>query len=253
MQYRHILLFFVLFFAKLSLAQRNVNDSIIGTPWCGVAYGANWTGGDLKERYGYTSHISLMAGYKTKRNWVYSIDANYHFCDRVNFGDPYAALRDSKGNLTDQNGDIAIVLISHRGVNVNASIGRVIPVLSPNRNSGLFLQFGSGFYGHKMRSESVDHFVPSVENEYKKGYDRLTQGINTSEFIGYAFMANRGIINFYGGLYFMQGFTRNQRNIFFDQPNTPVSKDLRMDLQYGIKLGWFIPIYKRLPKEFYYD
>ena len=66
-------------------------------------------------------------------------------------------------------------------------------------------------------------------------------------------MANQRALNFYAGLYSQQGYTYNQREIFFDQPNTEVSKDIMFDLQYGIKVGWVIPIYKRLPKEYYFN
>jgi hypothetical protein len=78
-------------------------------------------------------------------------------------------------------------------------------------------------------------------------------GPNLHEFVGYALMANRGLINFYGGFYAQQGFTKNMRTVFFDQPEIPVSKKTMIDLQFGFKIGWFIPIYKRLPKEFYFD
>jgi hypothetical protein len=60
-------------------------------------------------------------------------------------------------------------------------------------------------------------------------------------------------LNFYGGFYLQEGLTRNVRTINFDRPDTPVSKELRLDIQYGVKAGWFIPFYKRQPKEFYYN
>jgi hypothetical protein len=66
-------------------------------------------------------------------------------------------------------------------------------------------------------------------------------------------MANSGFLNFYVGFYFQEGFTQNKRTIFFDQPDLPVSTATRFDFQYGAKLGWLIPFYKRQPKDFYYD
>jgi len=66
-------------------------------------------------------------------------------------------------------------------------------------------------------------------------------------------MANKGFVNFYGGLYFQEGFTYNSRDVFFDQPNVPVSSEQMLDLQYGIRLAWLIPVYKRKPKEFYFN
>jgi hypothetical protein len=66
-------------------------------------------------------------------------------------------------------------------------------------------------------------------------------------------MSNAGFYNFYGGFYFQQGLTKNYRTIFFDQPTVPVSTATRLDLQFGLRIGWYIPFYKRLPKDYYFD
>lgn len=249
-----LILFFLGFIQVLSVsAQRNVRDSIISTPWISVHYGANWSKADLADRYGFLNHIGFLAGYKTTKNWFWGVDANFIFGNRINMNDPLANLRDSKGNITDINGDIAKVFMFSRGFNANIAFGRVFPVLSPNRNSGIFVHGGVGYLAHKLRIETNEQVVPQVELDYKKGYDRLTIGPNLHQFVGYALMANRGFLNFYGGFYAQEGFTKNARTIFFDQPDVPVSTKTRMDVQIGFKVGWFIPIYKRLPKEYYFD
>ena len=66
-------------------------------------------------------------------------------------------------------------------------------------------------------------------------------------------MANQGAYNFYAGFYIQEAFTYNRRTVFFDQPNTEVPKDMRIDIQYGFRVAWLIPFYKRLPKEYYYN
>jgi hypothetical protein len=132
-------------------------------------------------------------------------------------------------------------------------IGKVFSIAGPNSNSGIYVHGGLGYIQHKMRVETQDQVIPTLELTYRKGYDRYTTGLNFHQFIGYAFMANKGFVNFYGGFYCSQGLTYNRRTIFFDQPTVPVSTAQRLDLQYGIKLGWFIPIYERKPKDFYYD
>lgn len=234
-------------------AQRNVRDSIIGTPWIAVHYGGNWTKQDLAQRYGYLNHIGLLAGYKTKRNWFYGLEGNFMFGDQIRLTGLFDNLVDSKGNITDINGDIAKVLVLARGMNINFSIGKVIPVFSKNKNSGIFVHAGAGFLAHKMRIDTRDQVIPQIELDYRKGYDRLSMGYNLHQFIGYAYMANHGLINFYGGFYIQEGFTKNQRLINFDQPDTPVSQKVMRDTQLGFKAGWLIPIYKRKPKDFYFD
>ena len=162
-------------------------------------------------------------------------------------------MRDSNGNLTDVNGDVATVLTLARGLNVNLAVGKVIPVGKSNRNSGIYLHGGAGYLVHKIRVESRDQVVPQLELDYRKGYDHLTSGLNLHQFAGYAFMANTGVVNFYGGIYVQEGFTKNRRTIFFDMPDTPVPTNTRLDVQFGLKAGWFIPIYKRKPKDFYFN
>lgn len=233
--------------------QRNVADSAIATPWVAVQYGFNFCAGDLAERYGHFNHVGIFAGYKTSRNWIYAFDGDYMFGNDVRVTGLFDHLVDSKGNITDQNGDIAKVLVYARGMHANGTIGKIIPVLSPNENSGIYINFGVGYLLHKIRVETQDQVVPQLELEYKRGYDRLSTGLNTSQFLGYAFMANQGFVNFYAGFYFQQGYTYNRRTLFYDQPETPVSTDMMLDLQYGLKVGWLIPVYKRKPKEYYYN
>jgi len=234
-------------------SQRNVRDSIIGTPMIGVHYGANWTAGDLYQRYGFLNHIGILAGYKTSRNVFWGMDANFMFGNQVKMTGLFDHLVDSYGNITDVNGDIAKVLVYSRGVNVNFAAGFILPILSPNENSGIFIHGGVGYLLHRLRVETQDQVIPQLELDYKKGYDRLTIGPNLHQFIGYSFLANGGFYNFYGGFYIQEGFTKNKRTIFFDQPDVPVSTDTRIDIQYGVKIGWQIPFYKRQPKDFYYD
>lgn len=236
-----------------SFGQRNVKDSIIGTPMIGVHYGGNWTAGDLADRYGFLNHIGIMAGYKTNKNWFWGMDANFMFGNQIRMTGLFDHLVDSYGNITDVNGDIAKVLVYARGVNINFAVGRIFPILSPNENSGIFVHAGAGYLLHRLRVETQDQVIPQLELDYRKGYDRLTIGPNFHQFVGYSFLANGGFYNFYAGFYAQQGLTKNQRTVFFDQPGVAVPMDVRMDIQYGFKIGWYIPFYKRQPKDFYFE
>lgn len=235
------------------ISQRNLRDSIIGTPWIGIHYGGNWSNGDLAKRFGYWNHLGVMAGYKTKKNWFLGFDGNFMFTDQVKVSGLFLGLIDEFGTITDANGDIAKVLVLGRGFNANVSVGKVFPILSPNENSGIFIQGGGGYLLNKLRIETRDQVVPLIETDYRKGYDRLAVGFNLHQFVGYAFMASKGIINFYAGFYIQEGFTKFQRTINFDQPDIPVSKATLNDVQIGFRAGWFIPVYKRKPKDYYYN
>jgi hypothetical protein len=111
---------------------------------------------------------------------------------------------------------------------------------------------GVGYLNHRIKIETQTQVVPMIELDYKKGYDRLTSGVSLMQFIGYAHMARSSFYNFYGGFYCMQGFTRERRTVYFDQPNVPVSTKTRLDLLVGLKFGWFIPFYSTR-KDYYYE
>ncbi len=252
-RYILLILLFAVLSISLSYGQRDVSDDVIGTPYCGIQYGMNWTGGDLAERYGLTNTLGGFAGYKTKNNFIFGLDGNFIFGNKIRIDGVLDNIRDEAGNVTNTSGGPAIVLLFNRGFHANATVGKVFPVLSPNPNSGIMVQLSAGYLLHKLRVETQEDDVPQLQGDYLKGYDRLTIGVNTAQFIGYSFMANQGIYNFYAGFYCQQGFTQNQRSEFWDQPNQTVSQDLRLDVMYGFRVGWLIPIYKRQPKDYYYN
>lgn len=243
----------VLLLSNVVFAQRNVTDKTIGTPYISIQYGANLSGGDLADRYGFTNSLGSIAGYKTNKNWIFALDGSFLFGKDIRIDGLLDNLRDDQGEITNTSGGQSIVLLFNRGFHVNGVIGKIFPFWRPNPNSGPMIQLGAGYSWHKLRIETQEDNVPQIQDDYLKGYDRLTIGANTSQFIGYSFMANQGIYNFYAGLYFQQGYTVNQRDVFWDMPEKKVSKDIRIEHLYGVRVGWLIPIYKRQPKEFYFD
>ena len=56
-----------------------------------------------------------------------------------------------------------------------------------------------------------------MSKEYKKGYDRLTNGPAITEGISYLHCGSKRLINFSLGLECTQGFTQNRRDYNFDQ------------------------------------
>lgn len=236
-----------------TFAQRNIKDSIIGTPWISVHYGLNWTDKDLSEKFGLLNHIGGTIAYKTNKNYVWGVDGSFIFGNQVKLPNLLSNLTDSYGNIIDENGTIAEIFVNARGFNTNVLVGKVFPVSFSNENSGIYTNIGVGYVQHKIRVETPNNYVPLIETKYRKGYDRYTTGLNLHQFLGYAFLSNNGLVNFYGGFYMQEGFTKNRREVFFDQPDFSVSSETMIEIQYGFRVGWFIPIYRRKPKEFYFD
>jgi hypothetical protein len=251
---RTYLIFLILFLGILQFhaQQQDVKSPVFRT-WVGFEYGANSTFGDLSNRYGFLNNVGLMTGVKTKKNYFLGLNSTFLFGNNIRLTGIFDHLTDAYGNITDINGDIAAVVVFPRGFSSNITFGKIFSILNPNPNSGLFIHGGVGYLLHKMKIETNDQVVPQLELDYKKGYDRLTTGINFHQFIGYNFMAESRGYHFYGGFYAQEGFTKNKRTIFFDRPDEPVSNETRLDIQMGLKFGWVIPIYKRQPQEFYFD
>lgn len=253
MKYLKTLAFLVSFSQSLVLTAQVSGSQSVSIPVVGVHYGGAFSGGDLAERFGYINRVGLTAGYKLKNNWSFGIESDFWFSDNVKLTGLFDHLIDSHGNITNDIGMPASVLVYARGVHANAYVGRLFPLNERNQNSGILVQLSSGYMLHHLRIETNDNVVPQIELDYKKGYDRLTTGLNTQQFVGYSFLNNRGSYSFYAGLYFQQGITYNRRTINFDQPDIPVSTALRLDLQTGFRVGWYIPFYSSEPRDFYYN
>ncbi|MFM7566689.1 MAG: hypothetical protein ACKO4K_08075 [Flavobacteriales bacterium] len=233
---------------QVTLDDTVVHDKVLVCP----QYSTAWTGGDLVHRFGFLNLVGFGAGYKFKNNVFALADANFIFGNKVKIPGIFEHLVDSYGNITDVNGDVATVSVLARGVSVNAQIGKIFPLNQRDKNSGIMVHAGLGYLNHRVKIETQTQVVPMIELEYKKGYDRLTTGVNSMQFIGYAYMPKQSFYSFYGGIYAMQGFTKNRRTLFYDQPDVPVSTALRLDLIMGIKVGWFIPFYST-QKDYYIE
>jgi hypothetical protein len=83
--------------------------------------------------------------------------------------------------------------------------------------------------------------VPQLTGNYKKGYDRLTNGLAINEFIGYQMLSTNKRVNFYFGFEFTQGFTQSRRDFDFDTRSADTQK--RFDSLMGIRAGWILPFY----------
>ncbi len=243
----------LLFIAFQSAAQVSPADTISDSRvLVSLQYGTGWTGGDLVNRYGYLNLIGLNAGYKWKNNMFAIVEGSFIFGSEVKIPGLLSGLTDSYGNITDINGDPAAVSVLARGVVANVEIGKIIPLNRRNQNSGIMVHAGAGYMNHRIKIETQTQVVPMIELDYKKGYDRLTTGFCSMQFLGYSYMPRNSFYNFYGGMYIMEGFTQNRRTVNFDQPNVPVSSDLRLDIIVGLKLGWYIPFYSS-SKDYYIE
>ena len=239
-------------FSVTLYAQRNLRDSSRNTVIFAPGYQFNLTAGDLADRWGFNNEVGLKLGVKLKSNLTLDMDGGFIFGNKLKETNIFDNLYTSYGKITSMSGSPAEVLFLMRGATGHVDVGYVFSKLGGiNPNSGIWVNVGLGYMMHKIRIETFYDDVPELEGDYRKGYDRLTMGFSTKEFIGYMFQTSRVYLNFYAGVEFIQGFTRNVRSYNFDLGGPDNTN--RLDLMTTFKFGWMIPLYKRAPKEIYFD
>ncbi len=207
-----------------------------------ISYGAQLPAGDLSDRFGISTSIGGGLDFITdKNNLLVGIEGSYQFGDNVK-EDVLAGLRTPDGFIIGNDRSYADIQLRQRGFYIGGLIGKLFTLSKNNYRSGIRLTLGAGLLQHKIRiQEDPSRFVPQLSDVYKKGYDRLSNGFSLNQFIGYQLLASNKRVNFYAGFEFIQGFTQNRRNFNFDTLSQDTSK--RLDLYFGLRLGWTLPFY----------
>jgi hypothetical protein len=249
---KYALLSIVMLAGMISRAQFDIKDSSLSIPMFYVAYALQFPGGDLSDRYGINSNIGGGFLWKTPKNWFVGADFNSIFgSDLKNSDELLQNLKTETGHIIDMGGTFANYNLYERGYYATARFGKLFPVLSPNPNSGFVILLGAGYLQHKTRIDVEKNTVPQLTGDYKRGYDRLTGGFVLTQFVGYMYLSNSRVLNFFGGFDFSQAWTKPFRDVNFDT-RLPDAQPNRLDLLTGFKLGWIIPIFPREPEKFYY-
>ncbi len=244
-----ILLLLVFLGGKAFSQRKSIKDSVYHIPIVGLHLSGQLPGGDLAKRFGPSINVGMPLYYKTAKNIFFGIEANYFFGSKVR-ENTMSNLYNAEGTITDANGNPGAVRLNERGWNIYGMFGGVINALGHNKNSGLMLMGGIGFMQHKINIFDVGKSLPQIHGDLVKGYDRLSGGVSVTEYIGYLFLSENRIANFYVGFEFQQAFTKGQRTYQYDLMASDSQE--RLDLLYGFRFGWLLPLYKKAPKDFYY-
>ena len=230
-------------------AQASIRDSSISMVLIAPSYAYQLPEGDMAKRFGSNSSVGLYVTVKRKSKWMFSAEANYIFGGRLNQTGIFSGITTSQGVVIGSDGYYGDIRVYERGYYGTLSVGRLFPVKKPNPNCGFFVQAGVGFMQHKIRIEDKKHSVPELDGAYVKGYDHLSNGICLREFAGYLYTGNHRLVNFFGGFEMVQGFTQNRRSYNFNT-GAP-EKTHRLDLLFGFRIGWIMPLYKEAPDKYY--
>ncbi|MBL7917939.1 MAG: hypothetical protein JNM96_06050, partial [Bacteroidia bacterium] len=207
------LLSFLFLFQLVCNAQRN--DTTIAAPLIGVHFGGNLPLADLAKRYGPNMNAGINFMYKTKKNYLLGLDFNYLFGKNIK-EDVLVNLKTEDGFMVDNSGYPADIRVSERVVTFNLYFGKVFNLLSANPNSGLVINGGAGYMQHKIHFVDAQVQIAAINGDIRNGYDRLTNGICFHQFLGYMYLSDNRLLNFYSGFEFYEGITKSVRKLNYD-------------------------------------
>lgn len=242
-------LFGLLFAVFIGNAQ-NLKDSCYAIPIVGLHFSGQMPAADLKTRFGNTGNVGVPVLYKTRKNWIIGIEGNYFFGKTVKEQNLLSNMKNAEGTITANDGAPGRLRINERGWNTFVTFGKILPFFNKNKNCGPVVWAGIGYMQHKVNLYDVGKNLPQLRGDLRKGYDRKTGGIAFTQFIGYMYLSNNRLTNFYAGFEFNEGFTKGIRGYQYDTMQSDEAK--RTDIQVGFRIGWALPLYKRI-KEFYYN
>jgi len=206
---------------------------------------------DMAKRFGNSYRIGGAITYKTKKGWLYGAKIDFILGAVIREDSLMINIKDQYGDFLNQSGQRIGVPIYERGYAIGLEFGKILPLSKKsylrNPDNGLMLLTSAGFLQHKIDIFDKDKSVPQLRDQYLKGYDRLTNGMYVEQYVAYTYFARDGLLNFHIGLDAMFGFTKDRRDYLYDVMRTDNKQ--RLDILFGIRGGWYIPIFKRKSEE----
>lgn len=217
----------------------------------GVNAGLDLPGADMAKRFGVSYRIGPSVMYKTPKNWMFGAKCDWIFGNQMKDDSLMWNIKDRDGAFITNQGDRQGVGTFERGYAIGLQAGRIFPLSKTTANSGLLVLTGVGFIQHKINIFNKDQVIPQLNKQYRKGYDRLTNGMYVEQFVGFNNFDKKGALNFHIGLDIMAGFTKGRRDYQFDL----MRKDdkSRVDLLFGIRGGWYIPIFRSKSEDIFFE
>ncbi len=241
---RTLTTFFFICLSLTSVAQKNKQSAIT------FGYTHQLPVGQLAERFGDNSYIGFSYLKERENNFFYGIEGGYLFSNNIKDTSIFDNITTSNGAIIGADGRYSNINLMQRGFDAHAFIGHAYH-LKENSLSGLYLSAGMGFLQHQIFIDTKNQNIPQLNEEYKKGYDLLTNGISTKYEISYKHYSPNGRFQMYAGMNMTIAYTKNKRPFLFDKseytPNTGSWDNL-----IGINMGVIIPIQRKNKEEFHY-
>jgi hypothetical protein len=208
-------------------------------------------GADMANRYGTGYRIGFGLMHKSKKNWIIGGKFDFIVGETVNDDSLMINIRDKysgsfNGKLVEFIGSDGYrigVPVYERGFATGIEIGKIFSISKYRPDNGFMLLSTVGFIEHYIDIFDKDNAVPQIRGDYSKGYDRLTTGLFYEQYAGFVYFSKSRLVNFHIGLDALFGVTQGRRGYQYDLMRADNAQ--RLDILFGIRGGWYIPIFKR--------
>lgn len=241
--------------ATTVFAQKDIFESTKLPPRKGWLLGVNADfdipAGDMAKRFGPSYRMGASMHYKVKSNWIFGAKVDFILGATIREDSMFMGIRDNAGTYINQDGNRLGINKYERGYMIGLEAGRIFNISKKISDNGIMLLTDVGFMQHKILIQDKSESITELRGDYRKGYDRLANGMYVEQYIGYLFLSNNALINFHVGLDIAWGFTQGRRDYLFDVMRPGNEK--RNDILVGIRAGWYLPMFKRKSEEFYFE
>lgn len=248
---KRILFFLLQILVSLGSEAQNVSlkDSVVVANCIMVDGGIGLPMGDLADRFGIHGIAGGGWQFKSKQNFLFGTFGHYVFGSDVKEEGLFDNISNELGAIIGSDGELYRPALFQQGFDLMVEAGAITPLFAVNPNSGLAFTAGVGYFQHNIQIFIDETIAPQLAGDYSKGYDRLTGGVQFSQFIGYYLFSNKAFVNFRAGFEFRQAITRELRTFRFDgQDNTGEN---RLDMMVNFKATWILPVYQKPKRRFY--
>jgi len=215
-----------------------------------ISGNADLPAADMAKRFGGSFRIGPDILYKTTSNWLIGAKCDFIFGNdikqdslMINIRDKYSGQSSNLYEFINGSGERVGVPVYERGYLIGLQVGKIISLTKNHPDDGITVIGSAGFIQHKIDIYNTNKDVPALQGDYLKGYDRLTNGLFVEGYAGYTHIDRHLLLNYTIGVDAMFGFTQGRRDYLYDVMHADTNQ--RLDILFGLRGGWFIPIFKR--------
>ncbi|WP_235298843.1 hypothetical protein [Portibacter marinus] len=189
-------------------------------------------GADLAQRFGLNSKFEFKIEYLWHYQYAFYAKGGIRINQNVK-EDVFSSIRTNEGFVLGANGFYADVFGRKRGFDIGVGFDYLITAFKQNVRLGI----GSSYITHWIKIVDDSQSVPQVVSTSGQFYDRFVSGVGIEENVQFQYNIERAA--FLIGIQFGQFFTKEHRFMLNLQ-----NSQRRLDLYYGIKLTYLLPLIK---------